>query len=83
MRTIHWHTGNEWRAHLQQTRLHEQTIKKAAPHTAKQLSVIGDDVKSVLERTAAKERHINNQFESLCAEYSVVQDRLLQNRSEK
>ncbi len=54
----------------------EANISKTFPVTKEQLVRIGEHIGQALERVAAKEKYINNQFVHLCEEYHTVKNKM-------
>lgn len=69
--------GKEWRAHIEQTRAHEDTIQKVLPATSSQLKQVALELGEALERMSHKEKYINQQFCQLGQEYHDAKDRLV------
>eukprot|EP00455_Lapot_gusevi_P024025 TRINITY_DN2492_c0_g2_i2.p1 TRINITY_DN2492_c0_g2~~TRINITY_DN2492_c0_g2_i2.p1 ORF type:complete len:421 (+),score=104.67 TRINITY_DN2492_c0_g2_i2:130-1392(+) len=61
--------AKEWRTHLEQTKKHEEIIDELFPDTKASLVKMGADLKKVVDRLVAKERHINRDFQHLGQEY--------------
>jgi len=70
--------GKEWRAHIQQTRKHEQTIQVVLPEAKGQLEAMGTQVKDAVDKVRSKEKYINAQFEQVKHEYAQQRDALKQ-----
>merc|ERR1719240_74685 len=75
--------GKEWRAHIQQTRKHEQTIQVVLPEAKGQLEAMGTQVKDAVDKVRSKEKYINAQFEQVKHEYAQQRDAVDKVRSKE
>jgi estrogen-related receptor beta like 1 len=64
--------GKEWRAHIEQTKVHEKTIQATLPSAQGHMTSISAQIKDAVEKMRAKEESINNQFEPVRAEYEEL-----------
>ena len=69
--------GNEWRSHLEQTKLHQVTIDKVLPDCSKDLSQIHKILSTSLDRITSKERLLSNQFDNLSNQYRETRRELV------
>lgn len=69
-------TGNEWRAHLEQTIKHNTMIQEILPSCTKQLNRINEDLTASLERIQTKEAALGGMFETIARDYKGVQETL-------
>jgi len=66
----------EWRTHLDQSVKHEKMMKEALPEAKGQLEKIATSLRKTVDRIAAKERHLNREFEHLSDEFRERQKKL-------
>lgn len=69
-------SGNEWRAHIEQTKQHEQKIRDILPATDKQLSSIRDRMADAKEKITLKENYINKHFDQKKDGFQGLKDEL-------
>jgi len=68
--------GNEWRAHMEQTKKHESTILEILPSCTKQLRNINENLTQSLERIETKEGSLQQSFDYIGREFKLVQEKL-------
>lgn len=66
--------GKEWRAHIEQTKHHEQQIQKIMPSAQQRMQSMSTQIKEAVEKMKSKEQSINNSFESARSEYQVLRE---------
>ena len=64
--------GKEWRAHIEQTKVHEKTIQAVLPSAQGHMKSISAQIKDAVEKMRSKEMSLNNQFEPIRAEYEEL-----------
>lgn len=69
-------THKEWRTHLDQSAKHEKLLMQTFPELKATLDKIGKELRKAAERVAAKERHINKEFDHLGAAFRTKQKQL-------
>lgn len=67
--------SNEWRTHVDQTVSTKEAIARLLESSEKELKAINKVVADELGQIRIKEKHINNQFSSLCTEFVEVKKR--------
>jgi len=68
--------GKDWRAHLEQTHQHQETIIKALPESKSQLDKVEAEVASALEKIDSREKFVNTQLEHLTSDYRTCREQL-------
>ena len=76
LRTNMNNVGKEWRSHIEQTKKHEDTIKKEIPTTEGTLQQISIHLGNAAEKVKTKEKYVAAQFSHLAAEYAKVRESL-------
>lgn len=66
----------EWRTHIEQAERHGGILGDELPKARAALEGIGAELRKAVERLSAKERHINNEFESLGRDFREKQAQL-------
>jgi len=69
-------SGNEWRQHIEQTKLHDLRIQQSYPDTKAQLEIIQTEVGEALDKMRSKESYINTQNSHLRTEYEELKGKL-------
>ena len=64
--------GKEWRAHIEQTKAHEQTIQAVLPGAQGHMKAIAAQVAEAVEKMRSKEMGLNSQFDHIRAEYEEL-----------
>jgi estrogen-related receptor beta like 1 len=67
---------NEWRAHVDQTVTTKAQIEKLMGDSANELFSMNKQLNEELGQLRMKEKYINNQYNTLCLEYSDVKKKL-------
>jgi len=77
--------GKDWRAHLESTHSHQETIIKALPDSKAQLDKVEAEVATALEKIDSREKFVNTQLEHLTREYRTCRENmaLIQERYNK
>jgi len=70
--------GEEWRAHLEQTKRHEKRIQETFPGTKQALKSIEKSIQTALQRVVSKEKYINSQFDKMQNEYREQQQKMVE-----
>jgi estrogen-related receptor beta like 1 len=76
LRTNMNNVGKEWRSHIEQTKKHEETIKREIPTTEGSLQQVSNSLGGAVEKIKTKEKYANTQFSHLAAEYQKVKEQL-------
>ncbi|OWZ22252.1 Intraflagellar Transport Protein 57 [Phytophthora megakarya] len=68
--------GKEWHTHIERSRDNEKIIHELLPRANDQLRLLGTQLSEATGRMGAKEKMLNNQYEHLRQEYTVLKEKL-------
>lgn len=68
--------GNEWRAHMDQTKKYHDSVKGSLPEVRGKLERLSEDVSRALEKIGKKEAILTRSFQGMTGDYRAHSDNL-------
>lgn len=68
--------SKDWRSHLEQAKQHHDAIKKTVPDSMALLRGVEAAARDAVDKVSQREKYINSQFDSACADYRQARDAL-------